>query len=81
MTQAKERRRKKKKRKKERKKERSKHPRTWSIATSFSFTDRRHGKRREQGWDMHAKQSIKQSHTHTQKQTTQTNEANTHLTT
>ena len=34
-------------RKKERKKkERSKHPRTWSIATSFSFTDRRYGKRR-----------------------------------
>jgi hypothetical protein len=46
------------------KKERSKHPRTWSIGTSFSFTDRRHGKRRGQGWDMHAKQSIKQSHTY-----------------
>ena len=43
----------------------------------------------KQGWtcmevsdwaDMHAKQSIKQSHTHTMKQTTQTNEANTYST-
>ena len=38
-------------------------------------------KRCGQGRDMHAKESIKQSHTHPKKQTTQTNEANTHSTT
>jgi hypothetical protein len=64
--------------KKQSKKDRLKHPRTWYIATSFSFTDRRHGKSADRGGTcMLSNQSSSHTHIQSNKQHRQTKQ--THI--